>query len=74
MGGAAHVLRLSHARMADRRKPLPLPQLRRWRIGAISWGPLLEADGARCSETLGLDKWKTQRYLERIEAGYPSNP
>ena len=29
---------------------------------------------ARCSETLGLDKWKTQRYLERIEAGYPSNP
>ena len=29
---------------------------------------------ALCSETLGLDKWKTQRCLERIEAGYPSNP
>ena len=75
VGGKAHMLRLSHARMADRRKPLRLPQPRPLADWSHQLGPT--AGGrrrARCSETLGLDKWKTQRYLERIEAGYPSNP
>ena len=61
------VLRRMRAAMADQRKPLSTAALR---PSQADWSLFL----ALCSETLGLDKWKTQRYLERIEAGYPSNP
>ena len=55
------------AAMAGQRKPLSTAALR---PSQPDWSLFL----ALCSETLGLDKWKTQRCLERIEAGYPSNP